>query len=63
MKDLQNFIEQFNSMACILSVEKRNNGIAGTIRIELANKRYIEFLQKLNGNGKSSFETSEPLNE
>ncbi len=57
MKDLQNFIEQFNSMACILSVEKRNDGIAGTIRIELANKRYIEFLQKLNGNGKSSFET------
>ena len=44
-------------MACILSVEKRNDGKAGNICIEIANKQYIEFLEKLNGNGKSSFET------
>ena len=57
MKNLQNFIEQFKTMACILSVEKRNDGKAGNICIEIANKQYIEFLEKLNGNGKSSFET------
>ena len=52
--DLQKFVDSFNNMTSILSVEKRTDGKIGTIRIEAANQLYIESMEKV-GEGTSVF--------
>ncbi|MBR4474681.1 MAG: sensor domain-containing diguanylate cyclase [Oscillospiraceae bacterium] len=42
--DWKNFAEHFNTMTCILSVEKRENGGCGTVRIVTGNKKYLDSL-------------------
>ena len=39
--DLQEYVDQFDSMTCIMSVEKNPDGTYGKIRIEVGNKAYI----------------------
>ena len=45
--DLQKFVDSFNNMTSILSVEKRTDGKIGTIRIEAANQLYIKSMEKV----------------
>lgn len=44
-------------MTGILSVEKRADGNIGTIRIEAANKQYIQSMEKVDENGNTIFST------
>ena len=39
--DLQEYVDQFDSMTCIMSVEKKPDGSYGKIRIEVGNKAYL----------------------
>ena len=55
--DLQKFVDSFNIMTGILSVEKRADGNIGTIRIEAANKQYIQSMEKGDENGNTIFST------
>lgn len=55
--DLQKFVNSFNIMTGILSVEKRADGNIGTIRIEAANKQYIQSMEKVDENGNTIFST------
>jgi len=55
--DLQKFVDSFNIMTGILSVEKRADGNIGTIRIEAANKQYIQSMEKVDENGNTIFST------
>ena len=43
--DLQEYVNQFDSMTCIMSVEKKPNGY-GKMRIEVGNKAYIASFEK-----------------
>ena len=47
--DLQEYVDQFDSMTCIISVEKKPNGY-GKMRIEVGNKAYIDSFKKNNDN-------------
>ena len=47
--DLQEYVNQFDSMTCIMSVEKKPNGY-GKMRIEVGNKAYIDSFEKNSGN-------------
>ena len=47
--DLQEYVDQFDSMTCIMSVEKKPNGY-GKMRIEVGNKAYIDSFKKNNDN-------------
>jgi diguanylate cyclase (GGDEF)-like protein len=40
--DLQKFVDSFNTMTCVVSVEKREDGRLGRILYEAANKPFIE---------------------
>ena len=40
--DLQKFVDSFNSMTCVVSVEKRKDGRLGRILYEAANAAFIE---------------------
>ena len=40
LQDLQEYVDQFDSMTCIMSVEKNPDGSNGTMRIEVGNKAY-----------------------
>ena len=40
--DLQKFVDSFNTMTCVVSVEKREDGRLGRILYEVANKPFIE---------------------
>lgn len=42
--DWQSFAERFNSMTCILSIEKKADGGCGTVRIVTGNKQYLDSL-------------------
>ena len=42
--DWKRFVECFDSMTCILSVEKGEDGRCGKIRYAAGNERYIESL-------------------
>ena len=42
--DWSNFAEHFDSMTCIMSVEKKPDGGCGTVRIVTGNKRYLDSL-------------------
>lgn len=44
--DLQTYVDQFDSMTGILSVEKNTDGTYGKIRIEAGNKAYIDNLEQ-----------------
>ena len=55
--NLQKFVDSFNIMTGILSVEKRADGNIGTIRIEAANKQYIQSMEKVDENGNTIFST------
>ena len=43
--DLQQFANQIDAMTCILSVEKKEDGSCGEIRIETGNRAYIESIE------------------
>jgi len=45
--DLQEYVDQFDSMTCIMSVEKKPNGY-GKMRIEVGNKAYIASFESNN---------------
>ncbi|WP_405324357.1 diguanylate cyclase domain-containing protein [Fibrobacter sp.] len=47
--DLQEYVDQFDSMTCIMSVEKKPNGY-GKMCIEVGNKAYIDSFKKNNDN-------------
>ncbi len=47
--DLQEYVDQFDSMTCIMSVEKKPNGY-GKMRIEVGNKAYIDSFKRNNDN-------------
>ena len=46
--DLQEYVNQFDSMTCIMSVEKKPDGSCGTMRIEVGNKAYIDSFKSNN---------------
>jgi diguanylate cyclase (GGDEF)-like protein len=46
--DLQEYVNQFDSMTCIMSVEKLSNGGYGKMRIEVGNKAYVASFEKNN---------------
>ena len=43
--DFQSFIDGFKTMACVLSVEKKEDGGYGDIRIVAGNKVFVEFVE------------------
>ena len=43
--DLQQFVNHFSGMTCILSVEKKEDGSCGEIRIVTGNREYIESIE------------------
>ena len=55
--DLQKFVDSFNIMTGILSVEKRTDGKIGTIRVEAGNKQYVQSMERVDENGKTIFST------
>jgi diguanylate cyclase (GGDEF)-like protein len=55
MMDLQKFVDKFHTMTSILSVEKRDDGKIGTIRIEAANPKYIHSMEKIDADGNVIF--------
>lgn len=55
MIDLQNIVDKFHTMTSILSVEKRDDGKIGTIRIEAANDLYIHSMEKEDKDGNVVF--------
>lgn len=55
MMDLQKFVDNFHTMTSILSVEKRDDGRIGTIRIEAANDLYIRAMEKVDKDGNVVF--------
>ena len=44
--DLQEYVNQFDSMTCIMSVEKNPDGSNGKIRIEVGNKAYLSTFEQ-----------------
>lgn len=44
--DLQEYVDQFDLMTCILSVEKKPDGSYGKICIEAGNKAYLATFEK-----------------
>ena len=44
--DLQEYVDQFDLMTCILSVEKKPDGSCGKICIEAGNKAYLETFEQ-----------------
>ena len=44
--DLQEYVNQFDSMTCVMSVEKFPDGTYGKIRIEVGNKAYISTFEQ-----------------
>ena len=57
-EELQQFVESFPTMTSILSVEKRADEKIGTIRIEVANRAYIQSMEANRGDGNSVFSQS-----
>lgn len=55
MLDLQNLVDSFHTMTCVLSVEKKADGKKGLIRIEAANKYYIQSMTNTGSNKDSIF--------
>jgi diguanylate cyclase (GGDEF)-like protein len=50
LQELQEYVNQFDSMTCIMSVEKNPDGSYGKMRIEVGNKAYIASYEKNNSN-------------
>ncbi|WP_173475310.1 GGDEF domain-containing protein [Fibrobacter succinogenes] len=48
--DLQEYVNQFDSMTCIMSVEKNPDGSYGTMRIEVGNKAYVSSYERSSEN-------------
>ena len=46
--DLQDYVNHFDSMTCIISVEKKSDGSYGKIRIEVGNPAYVASFDKAN---------------
>ncbi len=44
--DLQQFVNQIEAMTCIISVEEREDGSCGEIRIVTGNRAYIDSIEK-----------------
>ena len=55
--DLQKIVDSLDSITSILSVEKRDDGNIGTIRIEAANAKYIHSMEQVDENGNVIFPT------
>ena len=59
--DWKNYVDRFDSMTCILSVEKNSGGGCGTVRIVAGNQKYIDSLAlaaggvELNSDKKAEF--------
>lgn len=49
--DFQEYVDKFDTMTCILSVERRENGGYGKIRIVAGNKPYINSIERPNFRG------------
>ena len=43
--DLQQFVDQFDGMTCIISVEEKEDGTCGEIRIVAGNRAYIDSIE------------------
>ena len=43
--NLQQFVDRFDAMTCIMSVEEKEDGSCGAIRIAAGNKAYIESIE------------------
>ena len=43
--DLQKFVDQIEPMTCIMSVEEKEDGSCGEIRIVTGNKAYIDSIE------------------
>ena len=48
--DLQEYVNQFDSMTCIMSVEKKPDGSYGAMRIEVGNKAYMATFEQNHDN-------------
>ena len=55
--DLQKIVDSLDSITSILSVEKRDDGNIGTIRIEAANAKYIHSMEQVDEDGNVIFST------
>jgi len=55
MIDLQKFVNNIKSMACILSIEKEGKEQSRTIRVEVANEQYIQSMEQADKNGTSIY--------
>ena len=53
--DLQELVDKFHTMTCIVSIEKRNDGKARTVRIEAGNEDYVRSMEKVDDNGNVIF--------
>lgn len=47
--DWRSFADHFNTMTCVLSVEKKPDGTCGTIRIVTGNQKYLDSLELAGG--------------
>ena len=54
-EELQKFVDSFHTMTSILSVEKRDDGGIGTIRIEVGNELYVKSMERTDPDGGSVF--------
>lgn len=57
--DLNEFVNGFGSMTCVLSVEAKPEGGYGTIRIEAANKLYVDSLATMPNTAFENFKPGE----
>ncbi len=49
MRDWKNFVDHFDTMTCVLSVEKKPDGTCGTVRIVTGNQKYLDSLELAGG--------------
>ena len=50
LQELQEYVNQFDSMTCIMSVEKNPDGSYGKMRIEVGNKAYMASYERNSDN-------------
>lgn len=49
--DWKSFSEHFDTMTCVISVEKKPDGKCGTVRIVTGNRKYLDSLELAAGHG------------
>ena len=42
--DWRAFVDHFDTMTCVLSVEKKPDGTCGTVRIVTGNQKYLDLI-------------------